>query len=452
MTIKVPPTFKMPKNFTMPTNLSTPIKRLVTASVLLAILATALMVGGYLLWIAICMASTLALWEFYSMFWPGKKRLGFKLVGLLLGVCILGTVICAHMSLVGVLGLAMLLVMVRFLFSYGIQVNDRQLSEYAPFIMGLLYIPLPLVLAFSLSLPEQCLVIAAVIATDAGGYYAGTWIGKHKIWPSVSPKKSWEGFAGGMLACVALTVAIACMGSAILPCPTPSAPSGSASVAPYSNPMAVPGILVAEVQQTANTAADVPVAEPVVEATVEAVAETPAETAVEAPVETTVEATAEATEASAEAAVEVEAETAVEAPAEAVVEATEAPAEVAVEATAEPVVEAAAEAATESPAEATVEAAAKPAASSTPIVIFGTGLPVMSLGMWILVGVLLNFAAMTGDFFESALKRSLDVKDSGSILPGHGGMLDRIDSLLVTLPVYCGILYVLACLKDLCLL
>lgn len=51
----------------------------------------------------------------------------------------------------------------------------------------------------------------------------------------------------------------------------------------------------------------------------------------------------------------------------------------------------------------------------------------------------MNIAAQTGDFFESALKRSRDVKDSGRILPGHGGMLDRIDSLLFALPLYCAL-------------
>ncbi len=53
----------------------------------------------------------------------------------------------------------------------------------------------------------------------------------------------------------------------------------------------------------------------------------------------------------------------------------------------------------------------------------------------ILLSVVVNLAAQMGDLVESLIKRGAGVKDSGTILPGHGGMLDRIDAMLFAVPV-----------------
>ncbi|MCZ4693145.1 phosphatidate cytidylyltransferase [Ancylomarina euxinus] len=59
----------------------------------------------------------------------------------------------------------------------------------------------------------------------------------------------------------------------------------------------------------------------------------------------------------------------------------------------------------------------------------------LSLVLWLSVGLIVAVAGGLGDLVESLFKRSIKVKDSGSILPGHGGILDRFDAILIVAPI-----------------
>ncbi len=68
------------------------------------------------------------------------------------------------------------------------------------------------------------------------------------------------------------------------------------------------------------------------------------------------------------------------------------------------------------------------------------GMGVLAMGI---LGIVVSGAATLGDLVESLLKRTVGVKDSGAIIPGHGGILDRIDSILLVVPA--SLIYIFFC-------
>jgi phosphatidate cytidylyltransferase len=73
-------------------------------------------------------------------------------------------------------------------------------------------------------------------------------------------------------------------------------------------------------------------------------------------------------------------------------------------------------------------------ASVAMVSLFQLPVGLVEAGVW---GILLAIVAQIGDLYESALKRRLEAKDAGSLIPGHGGLLDRLDSILaVSLMLY----------------
>ncbi|MBD3233626.1 MAG: hypothetical protein GF315_07865 [candidate division Zixibacteria bacterium] len=79
------------------------------------------------------------------------------------------------------------------------------------------------------------------------------------------------------------------------------------------------------------------------------------------------------------------------------------------------------------------------------VVICFTFLPPSELTFLLPVSIIISGIGVVGDLFESSLKRAVDVKDSSRIIPGHGGVLDRFDSVLFAAPL----LYIFLRLRDL---
>ncbi|MDD3313527.1 phosphatidate cytidylyltransferase [Pseudodesulfovibrio sp.] len=250
-------------------------KRIATSAALALIPVLALLFQGWVLFTALALFSVFTLWEFYDLFRSQKGMKTLKSLGAAFTFLLLGAYTTERMDypalifLIGFWTSAL-----TFLFRYGKDVNAT-FRQTMIFLAGLVYIPLNFHFLLDFNRPECVLVIGAAAVSDTAAFYAGSLWGKSKIWPQISPKKSWAGSLGGLAACMAATMAFG--------------------------------------------------------------------------------------------------------------------------------------------------------------LALGNG---AAIWQWLLLGAALNVAAQLGDFFESALKRSMDVKDSGNILPGHGGLLDRVDSLLLVIPVY----------------
>lgn len=182
--------------------------RLLTAAVGLPLLALCVWQGGWFLFAVVLAVSLAGLWECLGLF-PGAGAC-LRGLGLALGAGMvwLGWRFGPAAALSVPLAAFWLEEFVRL--AHG-PARDAPGSPGPPrwlLAASLLYVPGSLQFLTAFSPGETALVMAVVMATDTGAYYAGHAIGGPKIWPSVSPKKTWAGSVGGFAATLAVCLAV----------------------------------------------------------------------------------------------------------------------------------------------------------------------------------------------------------------------------------------------------
>lgn len=182
---------------------ATDLRRILTGIVLVAILVLGLWQRGWVLLLLILLASSLGLWEFYSMFWGSGKKIPSRICGIILGCLMLWlTWMGRPQDALVCLGAGFVLVALTFLFRWDVVEEEPAFSHTGMLMVGLAYIPLLLLPATYLSTIKLVFVLAAVAVSDTAAYFTGTRFGHHKLWPRVSPNKSSEGAIGSLIGCV----------------------------------------------------------------------------------------------------------------------------------------------------------------------------------------------------------------------------------------------------------
>ncbi|MEK6223149.1 MAG: phosphatidate cytidylyltransferase, partial [Chloroflexota bacterium] len=178
-------------------------QRVLVVVLLLPIVIAAIMQGGWVLGLLISLLLGMAVWEYSLLFKAGGlKPAGFLVVAGVVLLTLTRTAQNLEYDSVIVVGLAMLLMAIHLReFEKG---RDQAGSDFAASLSGLIYIGfLGGYMVLLRNLPEGqwwlLTVLPAVWLADSGAYFIGKRFGVHKMAPRLSPKKSWEGYFGGIV-------------------------------------------------------------------------------------------------------------------------------------------------------------------------------------------------------------------------------------------------------------
>jgi phosphatidate cytidylyltransferase len=172
-------------------------KRILTAVVGLPVLAAAVISGGWPLTLLVAVVSVLGMREFFAL--AGRPGPALEVVGCLLGAgCVVALALHQWPVVVGLLATALWLEQFDFLRRFA--ARQQPSPPRGQLVAAMLYVPVTLGLLTFFSPLETAFVLAVVMAADTGAYYGGHLIGGAKVWPAVSPGKTWAGTVSGVAA------------------------------------------------------------------------------------------------------------------------------------------------------------------------------------------------------------------------------------------------------------
>jgi phosphatidate cytidylyltransferase len=188
-------------------------KRALVAAILLPIGVAAIWLGSWYLTVLVMLFMSAAAWEYVNLFRSGGLQPGLILVigGTLL--LLIGRTLNEFASAGWMISLIVLVSMTYHLLAYE-RGRDQAATDFAVSQAGVFYIGWLGAYFISLrSLPEGqwwvLIVLAGVMLADSGAYFIGRRFGRHKLSPRLSPKKTWEGYFGGILVGIPLTTLFA---------------------------------------------------------------------------------------------------------------------------------------------------------------------------------------------------------------------------------------------------
>ena len=158
------------------------------------------------LFIMVVIAIALGLYEFYSLVLPDNKR-HERVIGVVLGMALACLIYFGHVGLLHA-SLGFSIIFLSILYMLKSRNLTLAVSKIALTLFGILYIGLLLsyVTLIDKSAPGKQWVfflVSIVWAADISGFFVGSYVGRHKLYPKVSPKKTIEGLGGGIIGAIA---------------------------------------------------------------------------------------------------------------------------------------------------------------------------------------------------------------------------------------------------------